>query len=226
MTPFLRGVAQAMIEAFTPAGPVLEVGSYQVDGQSNLINLRSLFPGQKFIGLDIREGPGVDQVGSVEKLPFADESIGCVIAFSAFEHVEHFWHGFEEVHRVLRPDGVFLVSCPFYFRIHNHPSDYWRFTPEAFDVLLRKYPNRVTGWHGGSKRPGNVWAAAFKEKALPPTDQQLATYRRVLAEQTKGLPASPIRKFRYRLGQLAFGKRPFAGLLEEYDWESRLTKAA
>jgi SAM-dependent methyltransferase len=226
MTPFLRGVTTAMIEAFTPRGPILEIGSYQVEGQSELIELRSLFPKQDYIGLDIREGPGVDRVGSVEALPFPDASIGCVLAFSAFEHVQRFWLGFEEVKRVLRPDGVFLLSCPFHFRIHNHPSDYWRFTPEAFDVLLGDYPHRLIGWHGGDRRPANVWAAAFGPMATPPTDAQLAIYRNRITQSINALPRGPLRRLRYKMGQIAFGKRPFAPLLQEYDWQTRLSKAA
>src|SRR5262245_863847 len=135
MTPFLNGVARAMVAAFAPKGPILEVGSYQVPGQSELINLRGQFPGESnYTGIDIGHGPGVHSGASVEHLPFPDEAFGCVLAFNTFEHVQRFWVGFEEVFRVLRPDGMLLMSVPFHFRIHHHPSDYWRFTPEALDV--------------------------------------------------------------------------------------------
>ena len=45
MNRFLRGVVQAMVESFHLPEPILEIGSYQVEGQSNLINLRNLFSG-------------------------------------------------------------------------------------------------------------------------------------------------------------------------------------
>src|SRR5437868_3975609 len=135
MNHFLRGVVRACSETFGFAGPVLEVGSYQVAGQESLGDLRGLFPGKEYIGVDMRPGPGVDCVASVEKLPQANASVGTVIACNVFEHVRRFWRGFEEIHRVLKPDGMLLVSCPFFFRIHNFPEDYWRFTPAAFEVL-------------------------------------------------------------------------------------------
>jgi len=227
MTPFLNGVAKAMATAFAPAGPVLEVGSYQVDGQSELINLRGLFPNAaEYTGIDIRQGPGVDRVASVEKLPFADASFGCVLAFNTFEHVQRFWIGFEEVFRVLKPDGVLLMSVPFHFRIHNHPSDYWRFTPEALDVLLDRYAMRLVGWHGPEKRPANVWAAAFRERAKAPSDAQLATYRQTLTDHVKGLPSKPWQTFKYSVGQVLFGRRPFAQALDHNAWGSRLSQAA
>ena len=53
----------------------------------------------------------MDRVASVEDLPFPDASFGTVLAFSTFEHVRRFWVGFEEVFRVLRPDGVLLTDC-------------------------------------------------------------------------------------------------------------------
>src|SRR5215831_20936606 len=163
MNRFLHGVARAVAETFDLPGPILEIGSYQVPGQEELADLRGLFPGKPYTGIDVRPGPGVDRVASVEELPHADASIGTVLAMNTFEHVPHFWRGFEEIRRVLRPDGAFLVSCPFYFRIHHHPCDYWRFTPDAFRLLLDSYPSRVIGWQGPAERPSNVWALAFRE---------------------------------------------------------------
>ena len=164
MNQFLRGVLRSMVESFDLPDPILEIGSYQVAGQEDLINVRGLFPGREYLGIDFRPGPGVDLVANVEDLPLASNSAGTVVAFSVFEHVKRFWKGFEEVHRVLRPDGVFLVCTPFYFHVHAYPNDYWRFTPEAFDSLLEAYPKRILGWHGPDRHPLNVWAAAFREE--------------------------------------------------------------
>ena len=90
---------------------------------------------------------------------------------------QRFWLGFEEVYRVLRPDGVFLVACPFYFHQHAYPSDYWRFTPEAFGVLLADYPQRILGWHGPDERPENIWCLAFREGYAPISQAQFARYQ-------------------------------------------------
>jgi SAM-dependent methyltransferase len=225
MNRFLRGVVHAMVESFDLPGPVLEVGSYQVAGQEELIDLRGLFPDREYTGVDFRPGPGVDLVANVENLSLPNASVGTVLAFNVFEHVKRFWKGFDEVARVLRPDGVFLVSTPFYFHVHAYPHDYWRFTPEAFDTLLEKFPTRVLGWHGPERRPLNVWAAAFGEKAKVPTDAQLAKYRRLLAEYAKE-PVGWGRNLRYRLGRLLCGRRPFAPHLDREKWEIEVRRAA
>jgi SAM-dependent methyltransferase len=198
MNPLLRGVALAVTETFTLLEPIIEIGAYQVPGQEEQIDLRSLFPGRDYRGIDIREGPGVDLVGDVEDLPFDDGSIGTVIALNTFEHVRRFWRGFEEIRRVLRPDGSLFVSCPFNVMIHNHPSDYWRFTPEAFSVLLEDYPQRVMGWHGPEERPENIWCLALREECPAISPEQFARYRAHLPRPGVW-PLRRQRRWRYRL---------------------------
>ncbi len=219
MNHFLNGVARALAETFDLPGPILEVGSYQVPGQEEIADLRGLFPGKEYVGIDIRPGPGVDRVADVEALPQADRSVGTVIAMNTFEHVPRFWRGFEEVYRVLRPDGALLVTCPFYFHIHSYPSDYWRFTPEAFEVLLQDYPSRIIGWHGPERRPAAVWALAFRERRPTITEAQFEQYKRLLAAYGRE-PQSWLRTCRYRLGRWVCGRRPVAPYLDNERWES------
>jgi SAM-dependent methyltransferase len=225
MNLFLNGVARALAESCTLPEPILEIGSYQVDGQEDLINLRGLFPGCKYTGVDFRPGPGVDCLASVDDLPQADASVGTVIAFSTFEHVQRFWLGFEEVYRVLRPDGVFLVASPFYFHQHAFPNDYWRFTPQAFELLLEKYPTRILGWHGAKRRPANVWSAAFREASRAPTAAQFARYRELLNHYARE-PLGWTRWLRYHAGRLLCGRRPFAPHLDRERWETELQTPA
>jgi SAM-dependent methyltransferase len=225
MNRFLHGVARAMVESFTLPEPILEVGSYQVEGQADLVNLRQYFPGKEYLGVDMRAGPGVDCVANVESLPQADGSVGTVLAFSTFEHVQRFWVGFEEVYRTLRPDGVFLLSCPFYFHQHAFPSDYWRFTPQALELLLEAYPVRILGWHGAKRKPTNVWAAAFRDARSAPTREQFARYRRLLASYARE-PLPLTRSLRYRMGRWLCGRRPFAPHLDRNSWETEISRAA
>ncbi len=219
MNRFLHGVARAFAETFDLPGPILEIGSYQVPGQEAIADLRSLFGSKPYIGLDVRPGPGVDCVADVEALPQADGSVGTVIAMNTFEHVPHFWRGFEEVYRVLRPDGVLLVSCPFSFHIHDFPSDYWRFTPEALDLLLRDYPSKILGWHGPKRRPASVWALAFREDRPAIRRSEFEQYRQRLQRYARQ-PLSWGRRVRYGLGRWLCGRRPFAPFLEQERWET------
>lgn len=217
MTRFLRGMIQAVAESFELPGPVLELGSLQVDGDNDLIDLRRLFPDRPYTGVDFRAGPGVDCVADVEALPQPDGSVGTVLAMSTFEHVKRFWLGFEEVHRVLRPDGVFVVSLPFHFHVHAYPSDYWRFTPEALDLLLEPYPTRIIGWHGAARRMTNIWGVGFREKARVPGPTAMERYRQLMEKYARE-PLGWSRRLRYGLGRVLCGRRPFAPYLDREKW--------
>jgi SAM-dependent methyltransferase len=227
MNQFLRGMMRAVVESFHLPEPILEIGSYQVEGQADLINLRSMFPGKAYTGVDFRAGPGVDCVANVEALPLKTASYGTVLAMCTFEHVQRFWLGFNEIERVLRPDGVFVVASPFYFHVHAYPSDYWRFTPEALDLLLAAYPVRLLGWHGPARRMANVWAVAFREQSRLPNPCDLERFRACMKTYARE-PLPWQRRLRYQLGRLLCGRRPFAPHLDRERWavELRGQKAA
>jgi SAM-dependent methyltransferase len=220
MNHFLHGVTRAIAESFDLPEPIVEIGSYQVPGQENIANLRDLFPGKQYLGMDMRAGPGVDLVANVEKLPQQSGSVGTIFALNTFEHVRCFWRGFEEIHRVLRPDGVLVVSCPFFFRIHNHPDDYWRFTPSAFEALLESYPSKVIGWHGARHRPANVWAVAQREKRPPISAAQFARYQELLGRYAHEPRLSWHERLRCRLAALLCGRTRLAPYLDHDRWET------
>jgi SAM-dependent methyltransferase len=220
MNQFLRGMVRASAETFDLPEPIMEIGSYQVEGQEAVANLRSLFPGKKYLGVDKRPGPGVDCVADVEMLPQPAGSVGTVIAVSTLEHVPRFWRGFEEIYRVLRSNGVALIACPFYFYIHSFPSDYWRFTPAALELMTEPFATKIIGWHGPERRPINVWALAFREKYTPVTGDQFERYQDCLQLYAQQ-PVRWKKKLRYGIGRLLFGRRPFAPYLEQDHWECR-----
>jgi SAM-dependent methyltransferase len=219
MNRFLHGVVRSVAEAFALPGPILEVGSFQVAGQEDVADLRGLFPGTAYLGVDLRPGPGVDEVADVEALPYGDASFGTVLALNTFEHVRRFWRGFDEIRRVLRPDGALLVTMPFYFHIHDYPSDYWRFTPEALDVLLEGYPHKILGRQGPARRPAGVWALAFREAHPAPSGAAFARYRALVGRYARE-PLPWGRRLRYRLGRWLCGRGPFAPYLDRERWET------
>lgn len=224
MNQFVAGVARAAVETFPCPEPILEVGSYLVAGQEHIANLRWLFPGKEYIGIDMRAGPGVDSVETVEKLPRPSNTVGTVIGLNVFEHVKHFWRGFEEILRVLRPDGLLIVSCPFYFQIHEFPKDFWRLTPDALLILLDQLPSKVIGYHGPQKRPLNVWAVAAGPDYPSITPEQHAIFRERIRQYARQ-PLAWDKRIRYRIGRFLCGRGPFAPFLEAEKFETSLIAA-
>lgn len=217
MNDMLNGMVRAAVGAFDPPAPIVEIGSYQVQGQEQIINLRSLFPGRPYTGIDMRAGPGVDLVADIESLPVPDASVGTAIAISTLEHVRHFWKGLEELKRILRPDGMVLLSCPFHFHVHNYPNDYWRFSPAAMNTLLEGMPQRIIGWHGPAKRPANVWAIGFGHAAKPIAGEQFDRFVQLLRQHAHQ-PLKMSRVIRYNLARVLVGRGPFANYLDQSRW--------
>jgi SAM-dependent methyltransferase len=225
MNEFMAGVVRAAVETFDFPEPILEVGSFQVAGQQEIAELRRFFPGRKYVGIDMRQGPGVDSVENVEQLPRADRSVGSVLALNTFEHVEHFWRGFDEIQRVLRLDGLLLVSCPFHLHIHAYPNDYWRFTPEAFRSLLQRMPTKIVGYHGTRNNPLDVWALAAGPGYPTITAEQHSAFEQRVRQYAHE-PMEWHRWIRYQFGKWICGRRPFAAILEAEHFETTLYRAA
>lgn len=113
-------------------GRALVVGSHIYDTSPDR---RAYYPNA--LGLDMIAGPGVDICHNLEK-PLAKRwgKFDHIDLCSVLEHVRRPWLLAENVERLMKPDATLLVSVPFVWRIHSYPSDFWRMTPEALDVLF------------------------------------------------------------------------------------------
>ncbi len=178
--------------AFDCPGPVYEFGSFQVEGQVDYADLRSLFPDKPYIGCDMRPGPGVDRVEDVSALTLPDASAGTVLCIETFEHVFEVRRAFDEVFRVLKPGGVFILTSPFHFRIHAYPDDYWRMTPACLRRMIEPYALRVVGAQGHSKAPHTVMSLAVKgpapEDAIQRAERLVQRYQSWLVEVVAAVP--------------------------------------
>lgn len=187
-----RAFCQLAAETFDCPGPVYEFGSYQVEGQEEFADLRGLFPGRPYVGCDMRPGPGVDRVEDVSELSLADATAGTILCVETFEHVFEVRRAFDEVFRVLKPGGLFLITSPLNFRIHGYPDDYWRMTPSCLRRLLEPYGGRLVGAQGYRRFPHTVMALGMKAPAVhdfaAKADRLAAGYRDWLREAEAGLP--------------------------------------
>ncbi len=140
----IREFVRVVSETLSIPPPVVEIGAFQVAGQPYPADLRSLFAETDYIGCDIRPGPGVDRTEDVHHLSFASDTVGTVLMLETLEHVKNPLQAMAEVFRVLRPGGLAVISSAMDFPVHEHPADYWRFTPQGFDLLLERFaPRRV-----------------------------------------------------------------------------------
>lgn len=138
--------------------PVLEVGSYDVNG-----TVRPFFNPEGYVGCDISEGPGVDVVLTGPKaLPFESERFEIVVSTEMLEHAEFPDEILAEMARVCRTDGMVLVTTRSPGFPHHNPPDYRRYTivelTQALeragfvDVVVESDP-QVPGVFGVGRKP-------------------------------------------------------------------------
>jgi SAM-dependent methyltransferase len=163
--PLIRAFVEDLAKAVELPDPVVEFGSMQVEsGQDG--DLRPLFAGRRFIGTDMREGPGVDQVEDLRRLTFGDGSVGTALCLDTLEHCEDPPAACRELARVTAPGGVCVISSVMLFGIHGYPSDYFRFTPEGFRSMLAGFDDVWVAGVGDQSIPTQVVGVGAKGRAL------------------------------------------------------------
>lgn len=77
-----------------------------------------------------------DVVGLALELPFVSASFETVLATQVIEHVPEPDRLLQEINRVLKPGGHLILTAPQYWRLHEVPHDYYRFTPYGLRHLV------------------------------------------------------------------------------------------
>ena len=160
-----KAFCRLVAESFDCSGPIYEFGAYQTRDQVGYADLRGLFPGRTFVGCDLRPGAGVDRIVDVSDIDLEDNSAGTVLAIETFEHVFEVRRAFDEVFRVLRPGGLFVVTLPLNFRLHGFPDDYWRMTPTCLRRMMAPYSAHLSGSQGYHRFPHTVLGVGIKGPA-------------------------------------------------------------
>jgi len=94
---------------------------------------------EKWIFADIEEKHNPDVVLDVCNMSkIEDESYDVINAIELFEHVENIEQGLKECYRVLKKDGVMILSAPFLYPIHSDPYDFQRWTEGKWKKVLKE----------------------------------------------------------------------------------------
>lgn len=114
----------------------------------------------RYVALDVLKTELVDVVGTGDLLPFAAETFDLVIATQVFEYFPEPYRAAEQMHSVLKPGGILLMSvaavAPRFV-----DQEHWRFTPSGILSTLSSFrkieviPETYSG--GGLIRTLNVF---------------------------------------------------------------------
>lgn len=143
------------------SGSVLNIGAGNSDVPKTLLDFKKV---GKYTTMDKKwygdAKNKVDIYGDIQELPKEwTNSWDAVISIEVLECVPNLFKAMEETHRVLKPGGKFLVTCPFNYRFFgsgtglgkkkNPVKDYWRVTRDGWEMLFSNFSSvRIEGFGG------------------------------------------------------------------------------
>jgi SAM-dependent methyltransferase len=159
-------MSDALLAKWCPGinGDVLSIGS-QDDRDGRGRRYRDYFrSARSYTTSEVAPRPDCDLVLDVRAMPeIADASYDCVFCSGVLEHVDDCHAAVAEIHRILRPGGLFLVGVPFGQRLHCAPMDFWRFTGYGLKYLLRAFAvEEIVPFGDDPKFAWTYWARARK----------------------------------------------------------------
>jgi len=122
-----RGMLREMQEFFPRlTGEVLDVGCGRKPYRAHV-------PAARYVGLDLdtaelRAMGAADIFYAGGDFPVADQSFDAVLCSEVLEHIFAPTEFLGEIWRVLRPDGVLLLTTPFAWDEHSQPYDFGRYS--------------------------------------------------------------------------------------------------
>jgi len=136
---------------FARKGLALHVGALagQITGRTLDVGCGSkpyekLYASSEYIGLEYdtpeyRASKSAEHFYDGETFPFSDGEFDSLVANQVFEHVFNPECFLSEVHRVLKQDGVMLLTMPFVWDEHEQPYDFARYSSFGIRALLERH---------------------------------------------------------------------------------------
>lgn len=128
-----------------------------------------------YIGSDIDSISSLpDIICDVQNLSFKNDSFDCVVGFEVLEHIAEPDIAFRNIYRVLKPDGLLILTTPQSWRIHEAPNDFFRYTKFGLEYLAKKNYFHV----GGINPIGSGWSKVGQTLISMLPHQQLGPFLR------------------------------------------------
>jgi SAM-dependent methyltransferase/uncharacterized protein YbaR (Trm112 family) len=116
-------------------------------------------PALRIIDVDPAPGSAASVFCDAHDLPFADGSVDAVVVQAVLDHVADPWRCVDEIHRVLKPEGIVYSETPFMQQVHLRGYDFTRFSLVGHRRLFRRFAELESGAVAG---PGTALAWAWR----------------------------------------------------------------
>ena len=115
---------------------ILVVGGSELgEGMETILSV----PNFNLIEGDVAFGSRTKIIFDAHNIPFPGEFFDCVIIQAVLEHVVDPFRCVNEVHRVLKKDGIVYAETPFLAQVHMGKYDFHRFTHLGHRRLFRSF---------------------------------------------------------------------------------------
>lgn len=147
-------------------GQLLDIGCGKMPYKDYILNHSKV---KKYVGLDIEDALIYDENIQPDftwdgiTMPFDDHSFDCAFGTEVLEHCPEPEIVLKEVHRILKPGGVFFFTVPFLWNLHETPFDEYRYTPFSLERHLKNSgfkDIKITatgGWHAAMAQMLGLW---------------------------------------------------------------------
>ena len=123
-----------------------------------------LFNVDSYLGVDFEneghphDNEQIDLYYDGKTIPMPDDYFDSVLSSEVFEHIFNLDEILKEIHRVMKPKGNLLITCPFVWNEHEVPHDFARYSKFALEDILKKNGFEVTGF----QKSGNFVSTVFQ----------------------------------------------------------------
>jgi colanic acid/amylovoran biosynthesis glycosyltransferase len=103
----------------------------------------------RYIGVDISKNPSVDSYSDYQsKTLLPDAYADIILSTQVLEHVENPTGYLQECYRLLKHDGLFILSTHGTWKYHPNPKDLWRWTGEGLKKVVTENKFYIIDFYG------------------------------------------------------------------------------
>jgi ubiquinone/menaquinone biosynthesis C-methylase UbiE len=79
-----------------------------------------------------------------KKIPFETDFFDVIICTEVLEHVDDYQTLINDMYRVLKPNGVALITIPWSARFHYIPYDFFRYSPTSLKKMFAQFNTTIS----------------------------------------------------------------------------------